>query len=379
MVKKVLHIITGLGHGGAESMLIRLLGELKDKYELKVIVLGSDMTRAEEIRRMGLKVETIQLNTSLPGPFSIFKLIRKIYKFNPDIVQTWMYHADLLGGVAARLAGDYPVIWSLRQSDFGTRPGLKIKLGLKLSSLLAKFIPKKIISCSQAGANFHIGQGYPEEKITVIPNAYETEKFKFDPQKRTRLRSQLNITDDDFLIGMVARFHPQKGHRTFIRAASLLAGENETVRFLLCGKDIDDSNEKLTGWLEEAKVRDRFFLLGERDDIVAINCALDLATLSSTYGEGFPNAVAEAMACETPGVVTDIGDSATIVGDTGIVVPAENPGALTEGWRKFIAMPTEERKKRGRQARRRIKENYSMQAVIPRFEKVYGEVTKSNG
>jgi len=435
---RLLHIITGLKCGGAEAVLIRLLSELREDYELKVISLSPRTDRAAAIRDLDVPLEVLAINPSLPSPLKLYQLYRSIREFDPHLVQTWMYHADLLGGLAARLATDAPVIWSLRQSNIDPEhTSWSTRLVIRICSFLSHYIPEKIISCSEAGKKVHAEKGYPIDKIEVVPNAYDLDEFSLDPQKRNRVRSELELAEEDFLIGYVARFHPQKDHRNFVEAAKILsqkssnsslppggrnfageqnsisraAGKSKTedpgkgqvrgleyfpnslppgggglgwggrskdlnkkrVKFLLCGRGTD-KNHRLREWIAEAGLKDDFLLLGERADIPAVNNALDLATMTSAFGEGFPNVVAEAMACATPCVVTDVGDAAKIIADTGEVVPIGDPEALAQAWQKFCNMPPEERGESGKKARERIKENYSIEAVLSQFEEIYKQL-----
>ncbi len=372
MVKRSLQIITGLGYGGAESMFIRLLSSLKNHYAFKVVTLNKENPRAWELEKQGIPVEKLEITPHLPNPLKFLRLLKIIRKFQPNFVQTWMYHADLLGGVASRLVSKAPVIWSLRQSDFDPRQ-LKFhtRLTIKLCTWLSGYIPAQIVSCSHAGKLVHAEKGYPADKITVIPNAYDLDTLASDLEKREKIRRELNLSAADFLIGYVARFAPKKDHKNFIKAAEILAKKEGRVKFLLCGPDINWENSKLTGWIEKAGLAERVFLLGEREDIVAINCGLDLATIASAYGEGFPNVVAEAMATETPCVVTDVGDAARMLGDMGAVIPPDAPDKLATAWRKFIQMEPAQLQAEGRQARRRIAENYSLDKVVSQFDSLY--------
>jgi glycosyltransferase involved in cell wall biosynthesis len=318
------------------------------------------------------------LNPTLPNPLDFWTLVKIICRTEPDLIHTWMYHADLLGGVAGRVVSTPPVLWSLRQSNFDTgKISYSTLLIVQLCAWLSDWIPERIISCSRTGKDVHVEKGYPEEKVEVIPNGFDTEKFQPDDNLQEEFYDELGLGPEDFLIGLVARFHSQKDHETFVRAAGILNERYPNVRFLLCGQGTTRENEVLLGWIRDEGLEDRFHLLGERRDVRPVYCALDLLTSSSAYGEGFPNVLGEGMACEVPCVATDIGDSAMILGETGTVVPPEDPEALADGWEEYIQMEAEERRKQGRRARRRIEQNFSIEVVRTRFENLYEDLMRS--
>jgi len=372
---KVVHVISSLMQGGAEHVLCRVVeNTVGDEYEHVVICLEKKGPLVERLEKQGIKVRGAGMSSIFKFPFAFFRLVRLLKEEQPDVVQTWMYHADLLGGLAARLASGAAVIWSLRQSNIDPKHTSRTtRLVIRICSFLSPYIPEKIISCSEAGKKVHVEKGYPADKIEVIPNAYDLDEFCPDSEERRRVRSELDLHEEDFLIGYVARFHPQKDHRTFVRAAGILAETEERAKFLLCGRGVTRENKELVDWIEKTGHSERFFLLGRREDIPAINNALDLATLTS-YSEGFPNVVPEAMATGTPSVVTDAGDAAIIVADTGKVVPVRDPESLARAWQKFCNMPPEERGELGEKARERIKENYSIEAVLPQFKEIYKQL-----
>ncbi|MEA3397558.1 MAG: glycosyltransferase [Chloroflexota bacterium] len=206
--------------------------------------------------------------------------------------------------------------------------------------------------------------------MVVIPNGFDLNLFKPDLEGGPLIRQELRISEDTILIGMVGRFDPQKDHLNFIKAAALLQKRIKDVHFLLCGDDITWKNRKLSKWINEAGLPEHFHLLGRRNDVPRIMTALDIAS-SSSYGEGFPNVVGEAMTCGTPCVVTDVGDSALIVGDTGIVVPPKDSNDLALAWKELIEIGKDKRQKLGDDARLRIRDNFSLTSVVKRYEGLY--------
>lgn len=369
---KILHLITGLSTGGAEMMLYKLVSQMdRDKFDIHVISLTDIGPIGERIQSLGIPVDALGMKRGIPDPRRLLKLISLLKKNIPDLIQTWMYHSDLMGGLAAKLAGNIPVVWGIRHSNLDPEGNKSITIWTaKICALLSRWLPVKIVCCSEASKKVHTILGYDPERMVVIPNGFDLNLFKPDLEGKTSIRQELGISEDTILIGMAGRFDPQKDHRNFIKAAALLQEEISNVQFLLCGDDITWENRKLSKWIDEVGLHRYFYLLGRRNDIPRVMTTLDIAS-SSSYGEGFPNVVGEAMACGTPCVVTDVGDSALIVGKTGIVVPPGDPDALALAWKKLIGIGKDKRQKLGHNARLRIREKFSLSSVVKRYEDLY--------
>jgi len=369
----VVHIITGLPVGGAQTMLSEIARRQQQSGDrLLVISLTELGAVGEQLRQAGVQVRALGMNRSLPSPFDLFRLARLIKDFAPDVVQTWMYHADLIGGLAARLAGVRAVVWNIRHSDL--RPGVDKRATIwtaRLCGFLSRWLPSLILCNSHHAAGLHEKLGYQRRRIEVVPNGIDVEKFRPQSDAGASVRSELGISDKARLVGLVARFDPQKDHRRFIAAAGIVARQHADVHFLLCGSGIDAHNQDLARWINESPVADHFHLLGVRDDVPRLTAALDLSISSSAHGEGFSNIIAEAMACAVPCVVTKIGDSALIVGDTGWSVPAENEDALADAISVALAEPRDAHGLRGEQARSRIIDNFSIDEIFAKYRAVY--------
>lgn len=372
---KIVHVITGLGTGGAEMMLYKLLSSThRDEFSHSVISLTDRGTLGSGIQALGVPVSVLGMHRGLPNPLDIWRLAKMLRRESPDLVQTWMYHGDLVGGLAARMAGNVPVLWGIRQSTFDSRRSRRrTQLVARLCARLSRWLPATIVCCSDMGRRSHEALGYDARKMVVIPNGFDLTAFAPDPQARSAVRQELGLDREALLVGLIARFDPQKDHENFIRAAGLLHRHRPDVHFVLCGDGIDRENTQLGGWIEAAGIGTHCHLLGRRRDMARLNAALDVATLSSSWGEGFPNVVGEAMACGVPCAVTDVGDSALIVGESGRVVPCRDPEALAAAWQELLDMPVEERRVLGAAARRRIEERYSLQAVVALYEQLYRE------
>lgn len=372
---KLVHVISGLNTGGAEMMLYKLLSVWdRDRDRIEVISLTDVGAIGDRIRDLNVSVRALGMRRGRLGITKLFRLGRWLLQSSPDVVQTWMYHADLVGGLAAKFSGGFPVVWGIRNSTLGQQTRKSTFLTVKLCARLSRWLPTKIVSCSVVSRGIHERMGYNPEKMLVIPNGFDLSSFKPNDEARFSVRNELNLSQDAVLIGFVARFDPQKDHKNFIAATRRVVARHDRVHFVLCGEGVDDTNPHLSRWIQECGVIGRFHLLGRRDDVVRVTASLDIATCPSAYGEAFPNVVGEAMATGVPCVVTDVGDSAFIVGDTGQVVPPRQPEMLAEALNWMIELGAEGRTELGAKARRRIQENFDLSVVRDRYAALYREV-----
>jgi len=310
-------------------------------------------------------------------PSQITRLAGWIKATQPDLVQTWMYHANLIGGITTRLACKAPVIWNVQNSDFHpvTTKTTTI-LTIRACATASWILPARIISCSHVARTFHERLGHDQHKFVVIPNGVDLDIFHPDPASRNALRNELKLPSTVPLIGMAARYDPQKDHQNFLQAAAILHRIRPDVHFVLCGNDIDPTNITLARMIEANKLRGVVHLLGRRDDMPQVLGAFDIAGLSSAYGEAFPLTLIEAMACGIPCVVTNVGDSAEIVGNTGRIVPPRDPLALAAAWDNLLTLGLEGRAALGIQARKRICELCSINSVVKNYQDLYTSVIK---
>ena len=371
-----MHVITTLGPAGAETMLCRVASAMDgSRFENEVVSLTGILDQAEKMQAIRVRVRTLGMKTSVPNPWLVMRLAQWIRESKPDVIHTWMYHANLVGALAARLAGNVPVVWGIHHSAFDPRVDKRrTMLVNRACALLSRKFPARIVCCSEASLRIHKKLSYATEKLEVIPNGFDLEQVKPDPAARASLREELGIPGDAILIGIAARFHSQKDHRNFVRAAARLHEQIPDVHFLLCGLDINWQNPQLAGWIDAAGIRDRCHLLGLRRDVSRLFAGIDIATTASISGEAFPLVIGEAMACGTPCVVTDVGDSALIVGETGRVVAPGDPDALAEAWRKLIEAGPGVRHSLGMAARRRVQQHFALPTIVERYQAIYAQL-----
>jgi glycosyltransferase involved in cell wall biosynthesis len=374
---KVLHVISNLDVGGAEMMLVKLLGATAGQVEARVVSLTNDGPVGERIRGLGVETVFLGMSRGTPDPRGILALAREMRDFRPNVVQTWMYHSDLIGGLAALLAGRPPLIWGIHNVDLEETARWTTRQTLRACALLSGLLPARIVSCSERAREFHVARGYRAEKFEVIPNGFDLETFRPDPGARKALRVELGIPADAPVVGMVARYHPVKDFQNFARAAGLACRDVPDLHLVLCGNGVSADNAQLVGWLRDAGVLERTSLLGQRDDVPRVLASLDLFTLSSAT-EAFPNVLGEAMACGIPCVSTDVGDARFILGESGRVVPVRTPTALASAWVELLRHDETARLRIGEAARQRITSRFSISAVGARYSELYPSVLRGD-
>lgn len=378
-MRRIVFVITGLSTGGAEVMLLKVLERLdRRRFAPHVISLTTLGELAPRIVALGIPVDAVGMKPGLPSPSGFFRLVRLLKRLNPEVVHTWMYHADLLGGLAARLAGVSAVGWCIRNSNLDknkTKFSTRAVVGLCAS--ISKWVPLRILSCSEKARQVHVACGYVAAKMVVVPNGFDLSQFKPDSDARHRVRTELGVTDQTFLVGLIGRFDPQKNHAGFFEAAGVLHRHLPQVQFVLAGQGIDLSNAALMQAITQAGVLVDTHLLGLRNDIPELMAALDVLA-SSSYGEAFPNVLGEAMACGVPCVVTDVGDSAYIVGDTGRVVASGDMTGLAQALADILQLSAAERLALGEAARTRVATHFEIGHITRQYEAFYADLASTD-
>ena len=371
----VLHLITTLDVGGAEMMLLRLLSRMDiDRFKNYVICLAEMGPVGQRILEHGIPVYALNMPRGRVTIRGLSRLRKLLSLLRPNILQTWMYHADLVGLLFGKLGRIEHICWNIRCSNMNLASySLTTRMTIKLCALLSGF-PDVVVTNSREGLNYHEKIGYRSRRWVVIPNGFDLSRFKPDARSRVSLLQELGLDSESTspLIGYVARFDPMKDHPTFLDAACSLLQERRDVHFVMVGRDIDWRNRGLTTRIPKTS-SNNFHLLGERVDVVEITAGLDIAC-SVSSGEGFSNVIGEAMACGTPCVVTDVGDSAFIVGETGFVVKPRDSEGLAGAWRKLLDLGRDRRSELGKAARKRIQEHFDISKIVERYEALYSSL-----
>lgn len=372
MTRHILHIITGLAVGGAETALYRLILEFRGSdYQHTVIVLtpGGGMYA----RFVDAGIRLIVLDVKRAPIRHLLQLVRLVRTMRPDIVQTWLYHADFLGGLAARIAGNRNIIWGVRTTDVDGGCARATSFVRHLCASLSRWVPHTIVCVAEAARRSHSLVGYDSARMVVVGNGFDLKMLTSSQSQRNGLRRECGFEPDDIVLGTLGRFNLDKDHANFVAAAGQLGARHERLRFLMVGKNLDADNAELMRWIDATGFAGRFVLLGERADVAACLAAMDIFCLSSRT-EAFPNAVGEAMAMGLPCVATDVGDVAVLMADTGVLVPRADPAALAQGVTGLMALDADDRLQMGQRARERIRAMFDMRAVRERFERIYDNV-----
>jgi glycosyltransferase involved in cell wall biosynthesis len=370
----ITHIITGLAPGGAENFLLKLISSLKD-FRHHVISLAplENKNFARLFHEAAESVTTLNLSKKdIFQVYKVYSLIKLLKQQAPDLVQTWMYHANLFGGIAAKV-NKIPIIWNIRNSHLDKESPEALRLNsltnyvVKAGALLSKYVPNSIISCSHYAAKLHQTWGYEANKFVVVPNGVDTERFYPQRKLRTILRKKLGLENAKVVIGFIGRFHPHKDIPNLIKAAGLFLNKEPDARFVLCGRGLVKENKPLYEWLKEAGISNRFHLLGEVKNTHEIYNAFDLFCLPS-YTEAFPNVIIEAMACGIPCVGTDVGDTKLIIGDQGITVPPISPDKLAQALHLLLS-----KKRPPNKIRQRVLDNFTLSYASKLYRNLYND------
>jgi len=375
---KILHLITGLGTGGAEVMLGRLVSAMdRDRFENEVVYMADAGPIAADLAAGGIAVSGLGMRAGTSGPAALVRLAATLRRFRPRVLQTWMYHANLMGSLLPRFRGPR-LIWGLHHSNFSVRANkLRTLAVIRACAPLSYCAPTRIVCCSESVRDAHRAIGYNSRKLVVIPNGYDTGRFQPDPDSGSALRAELGVPADAPVVSLMARFHPQKNHASFIEAASIVHQHRPDAHFVLCGSGVVWENPSLAGPIAARGLDGCFHLLGPVGDPRRI-LAGSTVLASSSVGEGMSNVIAEAMACGTVCVVTDVGESANVVGDTGFVVPPQDHEALARMLLSAIGLSQDTRRSIGAAARRRIDSHFNLSQTVHLYQTLYEAVAKDS-
>jgi len=361
-------VIRQLNEGGAQRQLVELVRGLdKDQFDITIVTFyegGQFEYEAKAIPRVKLMCLHKRGRWDVV-PF-LWRFRTTLRSVRPQVIHGYLGTANLLAILGKIFVPRVRVVWGVRSSNVDvSQYDWLSQLHYCLERVSARFADLIILNSAAAKVR-HVNRGFPENKCVVIPNGIDLESFRRDETARMRIRDEWDVAESAKVIGLVGRFDPMKDHKTFLRAAALLRRERADVRFACVGGGFDEYGAKLKEFARELGLGQIIIWTGTRTDMVGVYSALDCLTSSSSYGEGFPNVVAEAMACSVPVVVTDVGDSAHIVGDLGEIVPAGDPQALAATWKRVLSQSTDEMEKLRRRLRERIERNFNNRLLVER-------------
>ncbi len=365
----VVHIITALGSGGAERMLYLVASRKAggDGVRHVVVSLAGQGFYGPRLREAGVELHCLGMRRGRFSPRAFYDLVRLLKRLRPDVLVTWLYHADLLGTLAGRLAGVRRIIWNVRCSDMDFTRYAPLTRGTVAVLARLSRLPWAVATNSRAGQRVHDGLGYRPKRWIYLPNGFDAADWKPDAQQREAVRAELGLSEGDVLAGMVARVDPQKDHATFLEAVRMLSTRYRRLRVLLVGHGTAELS------LPE-ELRSITVSLGERRDVPRLLRALDLLVSSSAYGEGFPNIIGEAMASGVPCVATNVGDTASIIAETGLVVPPRDARALASAIEAMIGGRVD-RGALATSARTRIEAQYALENCLQRYADMIRKAT----
>lgn len=368
-----MHVIIGLQiPGGAENKLVRLARHQRSWQGLdsQVVSLRPGGELAETLTREGVPLSTCGLHGPATVPLALARLRRLIRRERPDIVHSWMYHADLLAGLAAWSAGFRNVVWGIRNTDVFPGRGVSRSLGLvmKTCAALSARIPRAIVCVAEAARIRHVELGYSADRMIVIPNGFDRDPGSDEP--KAAARRALGLPEDALVVGSVARYNEYKDQPNFVGAMARIAASHPRLLFLMAGQDVEPANRELMKEIARSGCAERFHLVGHRPDVGRVLAAMDVFCLHS-LSEGFPNALGEAMLAGIPAVSTDVGDAAILGGGYAKMVPSRDSAALAAAVDSLLALSDTERRDLGEAGRRHLEANFSLPAVADRYRALY--------
>jgi glycosyltransferase involved in cell wall biosynthesis len=367
----IAHLITGLETGGAEGMLARLVTATdRRRFRSLVISMTAPGLIGHAISKAGIALHSLDMRRGMPDPRGVWRLRQVLREYRPDVLQTWLYHADILGLAAQRLGWAPRLVWNLRCTESVGSEQARRWLSRWSGS------PDAVVVNGREVERFHRALGYHPRRWVHIPNGFDLAGLRPAGDARVQCRAALGIADGAFVVLLPARYHPMKDHANFFAAAGRFAAARPEARFVLVGGGITLDNAAIVAALAAEGIGDRTTLLGERSDLGDVYPIADVVSSSSAFGEGFPNVLGEAMGGGIPCVATDVGASAEIIGGAGIVVPPRDPVALAAGWEQIASLNASARAALGTAARARIVEHYDLASVVARYAALYEMVAR---
>jgi glycosyltransferase involved in cell wall biosynthesis len=372
---RIVHIITSLGDGGAEHTLFKICKYDQNNKHIVICLKGPEKY-FPLLKNLGIEVYCLNLKFFSINKF--FSLVGLLNNLKPDVVQTWLVHADFIGGIAARLAGIKYIVWNIRYSNFKIgKAKLLTILIIKVLSKLSFHIPKLIIVNSKKAKKIFSIEGYCKKKLRFIPNGFDLSILKPQKFQQKIFKKKFKIKKTLPLIGNVARYDKKKDHLNLLNALAIIQSKNINFFCLLVGSNMDKKNIKITTQIKKLNLSNNVKLLGQINNTSQVMSGFDIFVQSSSYGEGFPNVLAESMACQTPCIATDVGDSAFIIGKTGWIAPPSNPKYLSKKIELAInEIKTKKWNKRCTQARSRIRKHFHIRKMIRSYNEIWSKFRK---
>lgn len=375
---KIVHIIIGLNMNGAELMLKRLVlnSQQNEEFQHSVVSLTDIGVIGIELKNKGIPIYTLDMTSILSISRTFMRLRSLLKDIRPDVVQTWMYHADFLGGLAAKSVGVKNIIWGIRTTDVSQGAS---KLTVHLSKLCAKlsyYIPDTIVCAAHISKDYHVGIGYDESKMIVIPNGFDLEALTATDEDGLVIRQQNNLSADDIVIGSIGRFNPVKNQKLFVEVASLLVKKYPELKFMMVGTGNTVENKVLMDWIDSYGLRSNFRLLGQREDVPKCLKAINIFCLHSKT-EGFPNVVGEAVLSGVTCAAVNVGDVRVLL-DGGSIAQSNDRFGLSSLISAYLSDSNYKLLEKSKSNRNNIVDNYSISMISRKFHYIYENKSYSN-
>ena len=373
---KILHIINSMGNGGAESVLYRLVtNDLKNQHI--IISLFDGHFYNNKLHKDNIKHYIIAKKFNLLWFIKIIKLPLLIIYLKPNIVQTWMYHSNLIGGFFAYILFFKKIFWNVRHSNFDKKIELKYKFVLYISSFLSKIVPNKIIYCSKSSMHYHHSIGFETSKSLLIYNGFKDISKDIDLKFKNQFKKKYKITSNTILLGNIGRWHKQKDHNNLFLSLSLIKKNKKNINFklILIGNNISKKNNELINLINFYKLKKNIIIIDQTQEIYNIYSVIDISISSSAFGEGFSNFLSESMICGTPCIATDVGDSKSIINKFGWLVMPNNSFDLYNTIYKAIEIKKNVNKWKNIKlnSKKYILNHYSLVKMINKYKKYWNE------
>ena len=369
--RRVMHVITGLGRGGAEAMLYKLLARSTEiNFQSTVVSLSDEGVYGEKIAALGVPVYGLGMLSGMSAPLALLRLRHLIREIDPVLLHAWMYHAGLAALVSAQ---GRPVILGIRHAlhDMqGEARGTRVVIHLLAHT---SHRAARIVYNSHESRLHHEQIGYSGRTAKVIPNGFDCEAFRPCPEARERVRRELGVPPEGIVIGHIGRFHAVKDHDSLLSAFAHLLRQRRHLLLVMAGSRVEPGNDRLMGRIERSGIRDHVRLLGAREDVPDLINAFDML-VNCSRSEAFSNVLGEAMACGVPCIATDVGDSRRILGEHGIVTPPRDVASLADAISRLAGMRAEDRTALGLRLRQRVVENFGIDRIAREHADLYDAV-----
>ena len=369
---KIVHIITSMNKGGAETSLFKILkysSSANADIRHNIISFSNTNYYEKEIKELGYNFYKVNFKNKFFFYYYFFSLYKLLKMIKPDVVQCWMYHSCLLGGMASKLLKVNKIIWCIRHSNYQLyKTKFLTILIIKFCAIISKIIPTDIVYCSSSSSNFHKSIGYDNNKKKLIFNGYDADYFKTNVNKNL-------FTNKPVIFGLIGRYNPQKNHELFIHSLSNIIKKNKSIniKVYMYGKNIDCNNKSLNKLINSYNLESIIMLKGYCEDVRKAYQSIDFLTLSSSFGESFPNVLAEAMLMGVPCISTNIGEAKNILSNYGKIVEIDNSESLSKAINDYYQLFKTPKKyyEISMLSREHIKNNYSIKIMFTDYYKLW--------